>query len=99
MTTWPYLIVFNDKLGTRKEVQEFLDTVPEVTYWYACLPNSVFFTARVSAKAISEKINAKFGTDSGKRHFITEIAADREGWMPKSVWHLVKNPDKPRLDE
>jgi hypothetical protein len=98
MNAWAYLIVFNEKLGTRKEVQEFLDTLPEVTYWYGCLPYSVFLTATVSAKAISEKINERFGTESGQRHFITEISSDRQGWMPKKVWHLVKNPETPRLE-
>ena len=97
MTTWAYLIVFNEKIGTRKDVQAFLDSLPEVTYWYGCLPNAVFFTARVGAGAISEQVKARFGTDSGQRYFITEVHSDRQGWMPKNVWHLLKNPESPRL--
>ena len=99
MSTWAYLIIFNDKLGTRSDVQAFLDTLPEVPYWYGCMPNSVFFTATVSAGYISDKVKAKFGTGEGQRFFITEVHSDRQGWMPKSVWHLVNNPESPRFSE
>ena len=97
MNTWAYLIIFNDKVGTRSDVQSFLDTLPEVTYWYGCMANSVFFTATVGAGYVSDQIKEKFGTDAGQRFFITEVHNDRQGWMPKNVWHLLKNPENPRL--
>ena len=28
---WAYLLVFNAEVGSRAEVQEFLDNIPEVT--------------------------------------------------------------------
>lgn len=96
-SVWPYLMVFNDKLATRKEVQDFLDTLPEVTYWYACLPSSVFFTATVGAGDISKKVREVLSKDEGARFFITEVPADKQGWMPKNVWRLVNHPEEPRL--
>jgi hypothetical protein len=99
MKTWAYLLIFNDAVGARKEVQEFLDTLSEVTYWYGCMPNSVFLTATVPAGTISDKIQARFGTGSGQRFFLTEVHPDRQGWMPKAVWHLLKDPSDPRLPD
>jgi len=97
MTTWAYLLVFNEKVGPRKTVQEFLDTLPEVTYWYGCMPSAVFLTSTSTAGQLSEKMKARFGTGTGQRFFITEVHSDRQGWLPKNVWHMLKNPDNPRL--
>lgn len=95
--TWAYLLVFNEKVGTRGPVQEFLNTIPEVTYWYGCFPGAIFLTSTLPAGQISDKIKAHFGTDSGQRWFITEVHQDRQGWAPKQVWHMLKNPANPRL--
>lgn len=97
MTTWAYLLVFNEKVGTRKDVQAFLDTISEVTYWYGCLPNAVFLTSTATAGTVSDRIKERFGTESGQRFFVTEVHSDRQGWLPKNVWHLLKNPENLRL--
>ena len=97
--TWAYLLVFNDKLGTRDQVKDFIDKLPEVTYWYYCLPHAMFLTATGSAGHISDELKRQFGTEDGKRWFITEVHQDRQGWLPKQVWHMLKNPKSPRLPE
>lgn len=94
---WAYLLVFNEKLGARKAVIEFLNTLPEVTYWYACFPNSIFLTSNVTAGSLAEKIKAEFGTDNQQRFFITEVSPDKQGWMPKQAWHLINNPESPHM--
>lgn len=95
--TWAYLIIFNEKVGARKEVQQFLDAIPEITYWYGCMPHAIFCTSTLSAGELSEKFKERYGTDDGQRFFITEVHSDRQGWMPKQVWHMLKNPRDPRL--
>lgn len=97
--TWAYLIAFNEKLGTRTEVQEFLDDVPEVTYWYGCMPNCVFFTSTLAAGSIAKLVKSRFGTDAGQRFLVAEVHDDREGWLPKKAWHIFRNPEKPRKEE
>jgi hypothetical protein len=96
--SWAYLLVFNNATGTRKEVTDYLDTRKEVTYWYAVLPNSVFLTADVSARYLAEGFREHFSNRKGMRFFITEVAVDRDGWGPKAMWYMLKNPDKPRLE-
>lgn len=97
MTVWAYLLVFNDELGSRSSVQQYLDSLAEVTYWYSCLPSAIFITSTATAGQLSEKIKQKFGTGNGKRFFITEVHSDRQGWLPKSAWHMLTNPDSPKL--
>lgn len=96
---WAYLIVFNERLGTRKDVQEFLDTLPEVTYWYSCMPNCVFLTSSLSAGEIADSIRANFGTEAGQRFLVVEVHDDRQGWLPKKAWHIFRNPQNPRPEE
>ena len=97
MSAWAYLVLFNEKLGKREDLTSFLDTLPEVTYWYACLPNAVFFTATVNAASISKKIQDHFGTGEGQRFLVSEVHDDRQGWLPKTAWHMFKNPENPKL--
>ena len=70
--TWAYLITFNDKIGTREQVQAFLDTVPEVSFWYGCMPHCVFFTSTLPANDIAQKVSARFGTSGGQRFLVVE---------------------------
>lgn len=93
----PFLILFNDHFATRAEVQSFLDQIPEINFWYGTMPNSVFVTGSLTAKQISTKLLEHFPTNSGRYLFVTEISADREGWMPKQLWHMLRAPDSPRL--
>jgi hypothetical protein len=94
--SWSYLLVFNEALDAEK-VRELIDKQPEITYWYRCLPNSMFLTSSLSASQISNLIKDEFSTRGGQRFFITEVHADRQGWLPRAVWHMLKNPDNPGL--
>lgn len=92
-----YAVLFNSTFGERKAIQEFLDTIPEVTFWHSSLPNSVFFTSTLGAREIAAKLREAFPTSDGARFVILEVGADRQGWMPAQTWHLFRNPDNPRL--
>ena len=93
---WAYLFVFNDALGTREEIQDFLDDIPEVSYWYSCFPNCVFFTSSLSAIGLAKKVHEKFGESRGHTFLITEVHKDRQGWLPSKAWRLFGHPHNPR---
>ena len=90
-----YMIVFNEELGTRKQVQDFLDALPEVIYWYGCLPNCIFFTSFIDVEAIYKKVTLRFGLDGGKRFLVVGVNDERQGWLPKAAWRIFSNPDRP----
>jgi len=90
-----FVIVFNSKLGARKELADFLNALPYVTYWYGCLPFCLFVTANATANDLFKSINEHFSARAGKRIIITEVGEDRQGWLPKKAWRVLKNPDDP----
>lgn len=97
--SWAYLVTFDSQFASRKDVQEFLNTVPEVTYWYACLPHCVFFTSTLNAATLAKKFEERFDISKGQEFLVTEVHTDRQGRLPKAAWHLIRNPDDPRLKE
>ena len=97
--TWAYLIIFNDRLGSREEVIEFLDSAPEVTYWYSCMPMCLFFTSTLTAAQMARRVRKRFGSDAGQRFLVSEVHEDRQGWLPKKAWHLFRHPNSPRLED
>ena len=96
--TRSYILIFNDTVGTRAEILEHLDTLPSVTHWYVCMPNCIFLTSTVSADTISKAIKEKFGYREG-RYLVMESNNDRQGWLPKAAWHLLRNPSDPRYKD
>lgn len=98
MNAKAYIVVFTASYASRQQVQDFLDTIKEVTYWYASLPYCVFFTSTLTADQLADKFNAHFGTVNGN-YFIMEANPNRQGWMTRNAWHLLNNPDSPRLNQ
>ena len=47
-----YLIVFSNELGTRQQMQNYLDAIDSIHFWYACLPYCIFCTSDLSADGI-----------------------------------------------
>lgn len=99
MSAYCYVLIFNNAVGTREEVVDFLDALPEITHWHAALPHSVFFTSSLSAGQIHQKIADKFGSDGGKRYIVLDTDSDRQGWLPKQAWHMMRNPNSPKLPD
>ena len=99
MSTWCYLVTMNQAAGTRQQLIDFLDSIPEVTFWHTCLPSVVFCTSTLTAQELFEKIAARFGKDGGKRYLVLDTATDRQGWLPKQTWHMMTEPESPKLPE
>lgn len=47
-----YLLIYDDEVGTRKEVRKFLDERPEVLHWRFDLPNTFYLVSELSAEAL-----------------------------------------------
>ena len=90
-----YIIVLGI-LVNRKRVQQFLTALPEVSYWYACLPSCIFTTSSLTAQDLAKRLGAHFGNRFN--FLIMEASKNRQGRLPKKAWHLLQNPDTPILD-
>lgn len=96
--TRAYILIFNDAVGTRAQVQSFLDTISEVRYWYSCLPNCIFFTTWISADDMSEKIMRRFGSNESQQHLIVAVSENRQGWLPAKAWQMFSDPRHPEKE-
>jgi hypothetical protein len=94
-----YLITFSGDFATRDKVTEHIDSWPEIPFWYCSMPNCVFITSDLSASAIAEKLEKHFDVSDGKRFLVAELNSNAQGRLPKQAWHLMANPDNPRLPE
>ena len=90
-----YIIITSSAFATRKEIQDYLDSIKEVQYWYACLPDCVFCTSSLMADELAQKLRARFGRE---RFLVMECNDNRQGWLPRAAWHLMRHPDSPMLD-
>jgi hypothetical protein len=90
MNRWAYILVFDDALGTRQEIQAFLNTRPEVLNWYACLSNAIFIVSNKTAKTLRQVIS-EFNAGKGANFIILDVNTDREGWLPRKAWDFIHN--------
>jgi len=94
-----FFLVFSDRFGTAAEVQGYLDTVPEVGFWFRCFPNGIFLTSSIDGKQLGRRLQARFTASSGTGRFILLPVDENESWgvMPFQAWKLVQEPDAPKL--
>ena len=91
MNRWAYILVFDDALGTRQEIQAFLDTKPEILNWYACMSNAIFIVSDKTAATL-RTIISEFNASKNANFIILDVKTDRQGWLPKKAWDFMSNP-------
>jgi hypothetical protein len=96
MNKWTYILVFDDAVGTRREVLDFLDRRPEILDWFTCLPNAVFIVSNKTANELASLFRS-FTADKG-RFVILDTDTDRNGWLPRKAWNFI-NGRKATEDE
>ena len=84
-----YLFVYSDLVGTREQVRDILDTMPEVITWRYDLPNCFYIISEAAAETISEQFRAKRG-DVG-RWIFSEVTDNKQGFLLKETWFLLNN--------
>ena len=90
MTRRPYILIYNDDLGTREEIKTFLDQHEEIINWRYDLPNTFYLVSEKSAKELYEIMKSGLNTKRrGVRFLICEWTANRQGWLPKDTWSFL----------
>ena len=85
---YTYLLAFGRDFGPTEDVQKLLSKMPEIEFWYRCLPNAIFITSRLSARELHRALRKVHGG----RCIILDCDTDYSGWLPKKAWRLIKNP-------
>ncbi len=89
-----YLLVYNDSVGTREEIRNYIDEIDEVHTWRYDLPNMFYLISTYSAEEISIKIREKA---TKGRFIISEVTENSYGWLRTDAWYLIQNKEhKPK---
>ena len=97
MNKWKYLLVFDDAIGTRREVLDFLDKRPEILDWYACMSNAVLIASPKTASELADLFR-RFTADKG-RFVILDTDTDRNGWLPSKAWDFLRTSEPAEDDK
>jgi hypothetical protein len=94
-----YLFAFSNTLGTQKELENTLNSIPEVITWRYDMPNAFYVISNADAGVLSDAIRERTKNTNG-RFIITEIPENRQGWLTNESWHLIRNKEhKPKAEK
>src|SRR5436309_3525453 len=84
-----YLFAFSNTLGTQKEMENVLNSIPEVITWRYDMPHAFYIISEADAKTLTDAIRQR--APKG-RFIVTEIPEEnRQGWLTGESWYLIKN--------
>ena len=85
-----YLLVYADSLGSREQVKEVLNGMPEVVHWRFDMPNSFYLYSDSTARELLDKIRAMRG---GQGRCVIVKMDQYYGWLPNTTWDFFKKHD------
>ena len=82
-----YVLLYNDDVGTRDEIKNYLSDSEHVIHWRYDLPNSFYIISNSSAQELAEAIQ---GLNNKRGMFlVTEISTNKQGWLLRDAWTLL----------
>ena len=90
---YTYLFHYNDLATDKERAKAFFDATPEISYWYTCMPHSFLIVSDRTAEELTTIIR-RLTNDRG-RFLVVDTGLDRNGWMPKDAWRIMRNPNDP----
>lgn len=82
-----YLMVYGDNLGSREQIKEVLNEMPEVIHWRFDMPNSFYIFSEASAEELLNKIRTIRG---GKGRCLIVKMVQYYGWLPNKTWEFLE---------
>ena len=87
MTKRAYLFIYSSDVGTRDEVRDYIDQLPEILNWRYDIPHAFYLVSESSADEITDKVLSFTGGDG--RFLIAEVPENSQGWLPRDTWRLL----------
>lgn len=87
-----YLLVYNHGFGTRQEVKNLLNHIPEVVNWRYESPNCFFLVADADANQLADEFMQFAEGEENALFLVTEYAPDKsQGLLTKEAWSLLND--------
>lgn len=87
MTPRAYLLIYSPDIGTREEIRDYIDDLPEILNWRYDVPQGFYLVSQSNADDIANHI-LRFSNGNG-RFLITEVVENSQGWLPRRTWHFL----------
>ena len=96
MTRRAYLFIYTGEVGTREEIRDYIDNLPEILSWRYDVPHAFYLISESSADEITERM-LRFSKGDG-RFLIAEVTENSQGWLPRGAWRFLneKTPARER---
>ncbi len=90
-----YLLAYSATLGTREQVKQCLNDLPQVITWRHDLPHAYYIVSESEPRELADAIRNCRG---GKGRFIlVEVTDSKAGYLPPESWYFLRNKKvKPR---
>ena len=85
-----YLLTYSLALGTKEQIKNCLDQIPQIKKWRTDLPSSFYLISQCqTANEVADLLTACIGKTG--RFLIVEIAptANLQGWLMPDTWHFM----------
>ena len=83
-----YLLAYSDDVGTRDQLKNALNEMPSVITWRYDMTNAFYIISEEMADTISTELRDRLPNG---RFLVTELGDNRQGWLTKDSWHLIRN--------
>lgn len=90
----PYIVVLGDGFP-RKELLDEISKDSRFGSWFYSMPNSFIVYSTVDSNAIDKFVKGFVGDKY--RYFIAEVGGDRQGWMPREHWDVIRQQGAEKL--
>ena len=87
-----YILVYEDKIGSRERVRDFLDKQSKIETWRFDLPNTFYLISDYSANELADVFLRL--TEKDGRFIIAHLGADKQGWLPRDTWNFINQKSK-----
>lgn len=87
-----YVLVYSAD-WTKDQVRTYIDSLREIINWRTDLPNSFYLVSEKSADELATLFRS-FTKDKGL-FLISEVSANKQGWLPKDSWDMMNNKNAP----
>lgn len=84
-----YLMTYSATLGTRDQIKEWLNEMPEVITWRTDLPNCFYIVSTHTAQQLFNALQRVAGKKG--RFLISEVTSNKQGLLPSDTWYLLNN--------
>ena len=87
MTQRAYLLIYSGGVGTREEIRDYIDNLPEILNWRYDVPHAFYLVSESTAEEITDLI-LRFSRGEG-RFLVTEVVENSQGWLPRGAWRFL----------